>query len=403
MPKTTTSSSDKPAATKPSPGLRRWQRTALKVLVVAALAGLLVYKMKFSPVPVIAHVASPGPVVAEVMGTGTLEARIKTTLSPRIQERLAAVLVDQGDYVKAGQLLAQLDDGALTRQVEMAAAALASTEATAVRVRVDEARAQAVEHQARQDHKRTSDLAIANVSSPADLDKAVERLSVAETDLKRAQAAITEAESQVITAEKNLAYQRERLTETRILSPYDGLIVRRDRDAGGVVVPGSSILQLISTNELWISAWVDETAMARIATGQVARVVFRSEPTQSFPGEVARLGRETDRETREFIVDVSLHELPTNWSVGQRAEVYLETARKPAALVIPKPFLFWRNGTPGVFVAVDGKARWQEVTLGLEGEENIEVLIGLNAGDEVLRPMAVGQAGLDDGQRINAS
>lgn len=381
----------------------RLGRKTVTWLLLATLAGFAVYRVKFAPVQVIVHKVAGGSVVAEVMGTGTLEARVKTTLSPRIQERLAEVLVDQGDPVKAGQLLARLDDGELRRQVEVAEAALASAKATAERVRVDEARAQAVDQQARQNHKRILDLVTTKVSSQADLDKAIEQLSVAETDLKRAQAAITEAESQVFTAEKNLAYQRERLAYTRILSPYDGLIVRRDRDPGGVVVPGSSILQLISTNELWISAWVDETAMARLATGQVARVIFRSEPAQSFRGEVARLGREADRETREFIVDVSLKELPVNWSVGQRAEVYLETARKPSALVIPKPFLVWRSGKPGVFVAASGKARWREVTLGLEGGENVEVLGGLKEGEHILRTVEGRRGVLADGQRIKES
>ncbi len=158
--------------------------------------------------------------------------------------------------------------------------------------------------QARLDHKRASDLLTNQISSQSDFDKAVEQLNVAEAEVKRSQAAIVEAEHQVVTAEKNLAYQKERLSFTQIVSPYDGLIVRRDRDPGGVVVPGSSILQLISTNEIWVSAWVDETAGARLAAGQPARVVFRSEPAKSYPGEVARLGRETDRETREFLVDV---------------------------------------------------------------------------------------------------
>ncbi len=62
-------------------------------------------------------------------------------------------------------------------------------------------------------------------------------MGVAQADLNRAHAATAEAESQVLTAEKNLAYQKERLDYTRIVSPYDGLIVRRDRDPGGVVVP----------------------------------------------------------------------------------------------------------------------------------------------------------------------
>lgn len=82
---------------------------------------------------------------------------------------------------------------------------------------------------------------------------------------------------------------------------------------------------MISLDELWVSAWVDETAIARVAPGQPARVVFRSEEGRSYPGVVARLGRETDRETREFLVDVRVTELPKNWTIGQRAEVFIQT------------------------------------------------------------------------------
>jgi putative ABC transport system ATP-binding protein len=97
-----------------------------KWLVLLAVAVAVVLRMKLAATPVVAHVVQKANVVAEVMGTGTLEARVKTTLSPRIQERLAEVLVDQGDFVVAGQLLARLDDGELKRQVEVSEAALAN-------------------------------------------------------------------------------------------------------------------------------------------------------------------------------------------------------------------------------------------------------------------------------------
>lgn len=144
--------------------------------------------------------------------------------------------------------------------MEVSEAALASAKATEARVRVDEVRAQKVEQQAQQDHKRVSDLLSTKVSSQSEMDKAIEQMHVAESDLLRARAATVEAQQQLKLGEKNLAYQLERLAFTRNLSPYDGLVTRRDRDPGGVVVPGSSILQIISTNERWVSAWVDETA-----------------------------------------------------------------------------------------------------------------------------------------------
>ncbi len=373
-----------------------------KWLVVLALAVLVVVRFKLAATPVVAHVVEKTVVDAEVMGTGTLEARVKTTISPRIQERLAEVLVDQGESVKAGQLLARLDDGELKRQVEVAEAALASAKATAERVRVDEVRAQAVERQAQQDHKRVTDLLATKVSSQAEMDKAIEQLHVAESDLHRARAATVEAQQQVNTAERNLAYQQERLGFTRILSPYDGLVTRRDRDPGGVVVPGSSLLQIISTNEIWISAWVDETASTGLHTGQVARVVFRSAAEKSYPGTVARLGRETDRETREFLVDVRVQELPANWTIGQRAEVFIETNRKSDALAVPQRFIQWRDAKPGVFVADGGKAAWRDVALGLRGADTIEITQGLAAGETVVVPAGPKQSPLKSGQRIKA-
>lgn len=369
-------------------------------LLAGALGVVLFVRLKLAPAPVVLSVAQTTNVVAEVMGTGTLEARIKTTLSPRVQERLAEVLVDQGDFVKGGQLLARLDDGELKRQVDVAEATVASVKATAERVRVDERRAEAVEQQARQDHTRIADLARTQVNSQAALDKAIEQLRVAESDLQRARAATIEAGQQVITAEKNLDHQRERLSFTRILSPYDGLITRRDRDPGGVVVPGSSILQLISTNELWISAWVDETASTGLRAGQPARVVFRSDRTHSYPGEVARLGRETDRETREFLVDVKLKALPPNWTVGQRAEVFIETERKTQTLAVPDRFLHWRERTPGVFAADGGRCVWREVTVGSRGQGWVEVIQGLAVGDTVVAPANSQQPLLRDGQRV---
>ncbi len=159
--------------------------------------------------------------------------------------------------------------------------------------------------------------------SQEEVDKAVEALAIADAGLSRAVAAITEGQKDLIAAEKTLEYHRARLADTKIVAPFDGLIVRRHRDSGDVVVPGTAILTLISTDELWISAWVEEAEMAKLKADQVARVVFRSEADHAYSVRAVRLGREADRETREFIVDVRVREWPENWAVGQRAEVYI--------------------------------------------------------------------------------
>jgi HlyD family secretion protein len=375
-------------------------RKLLPWLIVAVVLAFAVYRLKFSSTPVMTHTVATGEVRGEVMGTGTLEARVKTTISSRIQERLAEVLVDQGDPVKSGQLLARLDDAETRQQVAIAEAALTAARATVKRVKSDEARAQAVLQQAQLDHHRATELLAGKIAAQADFDKTAEALRVAEADLKRARAANVEAESQVFTAEKTLLYQKEHLAFTEMRSPYDGLVTRRDRDPGGVVVPGASILQLVATNEIWVSAWVDETAMSGLKAGQPARVVFRSEPARSYAGEVARLGREADRETREFVVDVRVKELPENWTIGQRAEVFIETGRKANVVLMPPQFIRWRENKPGAFVNDHGKARWRGVTLGLRGLQSVEVTQGLSGGELIVRPVEGQKQPLTDGQRI---
>ena len=372
-----------------------WLVALITVLILA------VYWLKFKPVPVMAHTVANGELRGEVMGTGTLEARIKTTISPRIQERLAEVLVDQGDTVKAGQLLARLDDAELKQQVAVAEATLAAAGTTVARVRTDEARAQAVLRQARVQQKRLAELVSGKAASQEELDKATETLRIAEADLNRSRSAIVEARSQIVNAERNLQLRREQLAFTELRSPYEGLVVRRERDPGGVVVPGSSILQLIDTREIWISAWVDETAIAALAVGQPVRVVFRSEAERNYSGEVVRLGREADRETREFLVDVRVQPLPVNWAVGQRADVFIETGHKSGVVAIPQKFLLWREGKPGVFVNDDERAHWRSITVGLNGQQDIEVTKGLSAGDQIVKPSGSLKQPLEDGQAVS--
>ena len=375
-------------------------RRLLTWLIVAAVAGFAVYKLKFAPVLVVTHTVARGEIVAEVMGTGTLEARVKTTVSARIQERLLEVRVDQGDTVKAGQLLARLDDAETKQQVAIAAATLAAAKQTAERVRADLARSEAVLTQAQLDHKRMTELTSTRAVSQADADKAAEALRVAEADLTRSNAAIAEAEGQIVVAEKNLLFRKDQLAFTEIHAPYDGLVIRRDRDPGEMLVPGASLMQMISLDELWISAWVDETAMPGLAVEQPARIVFRSEPGHGYPGKVSRLGRETDRETREFLVDVHAAELPKNWTIGQRAEVFIETGRQADAILLPSAFVVWKDGHAGVMVNAGGKARWREVTPGLRGKDHLAVIKGLNAGEQVVRAPDGRKTPLAEGQRI---
>ncbi len=382
----------------------RWFRVGLRWLVLAAVAVFVIYRLKFAPVPVVADTVVAGPIVAEVMGTGTLNTHFKAAASPKVfQGRLVQVLVDQNDVVTNGQLLAMLDDSEQRRQMETAQATLNTAQATVRRVRADEARAQAGLKLAELNYQREAELLPTKSTSRQDYDTTAAALQTAKSGLAVAQAAIVEADRQQVAAEKQRAYQKELLADTLVPAPFNGLVVKRNHDPGDVVAPGASIVDLVDTNEIWVSAWVDETAMAPLRTNQPARVVFRSEPTKVYPGQVARLGRETDPETREFVVDVLVRELPANWTIGQRAEVYVETGRAAHTLALPAKFLLWREGQPGVLVNGHGRARWRDVKLGLRGRDAVEVFSGLTLGEQVVAPLAGGNALSLENQRIQAA
>ncbi|HMO15554.1 MAG TPA: biotin/lipoyl-binding protein [Pirellulaceae bacterium] len=147
--------------------LTRALRTFKYPLVVAIIAGVVWY-VRSQPIPVVSHTVWTGPVVHTVMGTGTLEARIRTTISPKIQGRIAEVLVDQGSVVKAGQLLVRLDDDDLAQQVRMATAGISSSEATLGRFRAEIAQAKSTFAKTEADLGRTQKLLNANSISQSE-------------------------------------------------------------------------------------------------------------------------------------------------------------------------------------------------------------------------------------------
>lgn len=363
-----------------------WFRKSVKTAVVVLAAALLIYRARYAPVPVETCKVSEGTIVAETLGTGTLEARVRAAVSPKISGRIAEVLTDQGDKVVKGQKLLLLDDEDLKQQVEMARAELSVAHAGAEKSETEIRRAEAVEREANVYYTRVSEIASSGAVSIDALEKAQKQMQVAQADLASARSSSAEAQKRVVKAEAALRYAEAQLAYTVVTAPFDGVIVKRNREPGDVVVPGSAALEMISLEELWISAWVDETQLGRIAVGQPAKIVFRSTSSRELKGRVARIAPQADRESRELLVDVSIDELPEKWAIGQRAEVYIETARKDNASVIPHRAVTRRQRKPGVFVVEDGRARWREIALGIEGRSQVEAVSGLEPDQTLMIP-----------------
>lgn len=379
----------------------RWARRILIVLILVAGAGYLIYGQWLRPIEVVGHEVVRGDLVIEVIGTGTVQARTSTVISAKIQGRLLELTADQGDRVAAGELLARLDDSDLARQVEIAQANVEVAEASLDRLRADRSRAGAVLRHAQRDDERIREAYAQGAATEMEIDKSEEQVAIAQADLARAEAAIAEGQKLLIVASKTLAYQEARLEDTVLYAPFEGLLVSRDRDPGDIVVPGSSIYQLIGLDEIWVSAWVDETAMASLAPNQEARVILRSEPDRTYVGRVVRLGRETDPETREFIVDVAMEQLPDQWAIGQRAEAFIETRRLASVLTVPLTYVSVVEGERGVFINRNGKATWVRCEFGEQGREMVEVREGVEPGEVVVRPMDPdARVQMTDGRRV---
>jgi len=371
---------DKPLKEKYIQGLSKWGKWILIAILV--MAGF--YWLRIRPIPVKGYQVAQGEIVAEVMGTGTLEAKVQTIVSTKIPGRIIDMRVDQGDQVRAGQTLLRLDDSEFRQQVEIARSALDAAKATVERMQADAVRSQAILEQSRIEYRRRESLFTSKSIAANEIDKRKEELKVAEADLEKTKAAVVESRKNLVVAQNTVDYQLARLGDTLIAAPFEGLIIRRDRDPGDVVVPGTSIFLLISTQSLWVRTWIDETEMQRVTEGQRARVVFRAEPETIYIGKVARLGRETDRETREFLVDVEIERLPRNWSVGQRADVFIETAHKDGVTIVPSQLIVRNQGEIGVIKNHDGRAVWQPVKVGLRGHAQVEIVAGLSPGDIVV-------------------
>lgn len=364
--------------------MRKYLRYILRLLIVAAILAAIFYYVRLAPITVSVVAVKRGPVEAEVMGAGTLWAHTEATISPDIQGRLVELTVDENDKVTKDQLLARLDDSDLREQQATAKASLEAAQAAYQRAQANQKNAEAVLALDQLEYDRQAQLRAKQVVSESTLDQSRETLHVAEAQKASAIAAVAEAQKQVVAAEGTLGYQSARLAKASISSPFAGLITRRDRNLGDIVVPGTSIYQLISTEDLWVSAWVDESFITALKPGQKARIVFRSTPPTDYRGSLLRISHEVDQETREFLVDVVPEELPARWAVGERAEVFIITGTKDDALRIPGKFVRWRGGRAGVWVDENGKATWRNLELGMRGREFVEVTQGLAENDKII-------------------
>jgi HlyD family secretion protein len=341
------------------------------------------FAVRLLPTAVEAERVVPRDVVAEVLGVGQLESAREVRVSFEASGRVTALGVDEGAVVAEGAVLGVLDASDAARDLGVADASEAAASAAVRRARAELARATATSTRASADRARADALLAGQVIAPAEHEAAVERALGAAAEVAALEAALAQAERSVEVAGRTRGIRAAQVADGSLVSPLDGLVVARNVEVGQLVTPGTPAFTIVSTEAMRVRAWVDETSLGALAVGQPARIVFRSEGERSFPGRVERISREVDRHTHELLVDVTVLELPTNFAVGQRADVWIEVGRREGVAAVPRG---WCD--PTCTVVEDGVATARPVTLGLVGRERVEVLSGLTAEMFVLAPGA---------------
>lgn len=370
---------------------------AAGIAVVAALGWLVTNQGPLAPAKVTVAKVERRTLVASTFGIGTVEARRAYALGPTVPSRVLRVLVDQGDTVTKGQLVAELDPVDLDDR--LASGRLAAERAASA---IDAAEAQLAEARSRArvanaNARRYGELRDQGFVSQEALDARVHEAEAGNAAAAAAAAQVAAARRDRERAQADVAGMARLRAQTRLTSPVDGIVTARLIEPGTTVVAGQAIVQLIDPASLWVRARVDQAQSGGIRVGQPAEIVLRSESKAAHRGEVQRVDWVSDPVTEERIVNVGFAAAPDGVSVGDLVEVTIRVAELADARSIPTTAIQrvgQRDGQHvgqevgrqvGVWLVRDGRIAFRPVEVGtstLDGRS--QILSGLDDGESVV-------------------
>jgi HlyD family secretion protein len=307
-----------------------------------------------------------------LFGIGTVNARFRHAIGPTFAGRLASLTVDVGESVRAGQLLGEMDAIDLDDRIvaQDAAIARATASLAEAQVRLDFAQMQAKRYEDLFAVRSTSQELLANKQQESRLTQFA--LNVAGRELARIQA-----------ERAGLQAQRDNL---KLISPIDGLVVKRDVESGTTVVAGQAVIEIIDPRNLWINTRFDQINATGLAQGQKAEIVLRSHRGQPLAGVVNRVEPLADAVTEEMLAKVSFTQTPeTLPPIGELAEVTVKLSGLPAITVIPNAAIRRNGSQPIVWRIVNTSLKSTSITLGISDLDGyVQVIDGLAEGDEIV-------------------
>lgn len=401
----------------------RWSRARVSWLVVALslLAGVAWWR--YQPAQADAIVLRSQGLQRTLQFTARVKTPARVEVGSTITGRVAQVLVREGDEVKAGAPLVQLeaDEWRATWQQAQAswqqAQAKRNSQQGLALPNAQSALAQAEANvlAAERDVQRVRELVASQFYSVSKLDESQRTLDVARAQRDAARAQVqanreqggegASAQAQVASALAAVNVARAKLDQTTVSAPAAARVLVRNVEPGQIVQAGKGLLTLSVAGPLELSAQVDERFLGQLQTGQVAKVLADAYPSQPFDAKVVRLAPSVNAQSGSLEVVFSVSEpKPAYLREDMTLSVEVLTSERTAALVLPLRAL--RSvGAAGsanadratVLVIDQGHARERAVTLGLRTLDQAEVRSGLREGEVVLL-----DASLNAGARVKA-
>ena len=368
------------------------RKKAVGVAVGILIIILLGYRLFWYRPPVAVIVVKKAEIQGKVHGPGTVQSKVPVTVSAKITGILEKLYADQGNHVKKGQLLAELDIAELRARAAAAEAAKNRARRDLDRAKADLLKAEANLVLAQSNYQRDLEVFKPGYISQAAFDNTKAALKVAESEVNSSRSAVEALQAQLAQSESETHAAEAVFAYTRILAPMDGLITVRKSEVGDTAAPGTPIFQMVDY-QIWAASWIDETKLAQLREGQKASIKLRS--GRVFQGEVVRLNKEADTVTRELEVDVKFDTLPNPLVIGEETEVDIDTGSQTAPAV-PLSAIVDRNGSKGVMVVSKGLTNFRPVTLGLQDAQRAAVLEGLKEGEMVI----FNPAGIETGKKV---
>jgi HlyD family secretion protein len=406
------------------------------VIVAAAAAGARFYFKADKGLVVTTEPIKARDLESIVSASGKIQPKRLVNISAETSGRVVDLAVNEGDRIKKGQFLLQIDPKSLRTRVEGNAASLQSAEGSLAQLRQSVETSRVQLEQAQQNLTRQRNLWAQQLTTREALEKA-------ENDVRAAQSALQEREKQVTSQTSRISQERATLdsarydlTKVRMESPIDGIVTRRNIQQGETAVigtmnnAGTVLLQLADMSVIQAEVEVDETNIPNVQLGQIAKITIDALPDKSFKGHVSEIGNSpiqttggaTSTQATNFKVVVILDEDVPDVRPGFTCTADITTATRKNVVAVPIPAVAVRelvydskgqvvkqpkidkkkrgSEVEGVFVIRDGKAEFLPIKMGIAGDKYFEVTGGLQAGDQVITGPYNSVRGMADGDAV---